>query len=131
MNARRVMVSWHGLPLLAAIALTACAVNFPIVIADGETRSSGATTVNGAIRIGSDARVEGDVVIETSTGTFERERPLRILVSGDSVIQGDVIVEDPAFEAQLFVREGGKVLGRVQNIEAVEEPPADASSDST
>ncbi len=221
MNIKGVRGAPYGLPLLVAIALTACIASSPIVIGDGETRSSAARTVNGAIRIGNDATVEGtcrsvngdliigdrarvaalstvngsisggegvvvggdidsinggvsfdtgsevmseistingsielvgssvvdvrtvngdvelrdgsmvrgDVVIEKTMGISDRSRPLRILVSGGSVIEGDVIVEDPDFEAQLIVRDGGKVLGRVQNIEVVEEPPAEVPSD--
>lgn len=205
------MAIWRVLPVFAAFALSGCAVNSPIVIADGATRSLGGNTINGGIHIGNDASVEGalrslngdlviedrarvaslstvngsiiggenvfvgenidsvnggvsfdagskvvgeistvngpvalvgtaaagirtvhgdielldgsviqeDVVIEASNGVSERVRPLRIVVSGNSVIHGDVIVEDPTLEAELIIRDGGKVFGRTQNIEAI------------
>jgi hypothetical protein len=83
-------------------------------------------TVHGDVELRNGSVVRGDIVIEKSTGNSDRPWPLRILVSGGSVIEGDVIVEDPEFKAQLIVRDGGKVLGRVQNIEVVEEPAAEA-----
>jgi DUF4097 and DUF4098 domain-containing protein YvlB len=80
------------------------------------------TTVNGDILLRDATRVGGDVVVEEVGGRRgKRPRPIRIELEGGSVIEGNVIVEDPENNpVELFLRDGSRVVGRVQGAEIVE-----------
>ena len=48
-----------------------------------------------------------------------KERPLEIEVTGGSTIEGDVVVERN-IDVRLILRDGGRVLGRVDGAEVIE-----------
>jgi hypothetical protein len=115
------------------------AVNGPVFLASG-ARATGVATVNGRIKLtGAEvdrdvmtvngdialldgSTVGGDVVIEEpDSGSSRRERPLRIELEDGSIVEGDVIVEDPEMPAELYLRGGSRVMGRIENAKVIEE----------
>ncbi len=77
-------------------------------------------TVNGSIGLHEQSVVKGDIVIEDKLGNSRRRHPLEIEITGGSVVEGDLIVEDQDLEVRVLLRDGGKVLGRVENAQIVE-----------
>ena len=79
-------------------------------------------TINGDIALTESARVGGDIVIEDrGNGSSRRERPLRIELEGGSTVEGNVLVEDKRIEVELYLRDGSRVLGRVEGAKLIEE----------
>ena len=44
---------------------------------------------------------------------------MTIELSGESVVEGDIIVEDRDIEVQVYLLDDSKVLGRVKNAEVI------------
>jgi hypothetical protein len=112
-----------ALPIaLVALGLTACgiSVNGPIEIADGETRSGGASTVNGSISVGHNATVEGGC--RTVNGNIDVGREARveqlqavngsIRVDDDSLVDGDI----EAVNGSISLRADARVNGRIRTV---------------
>jgi DUF4097 and DUF4098 domain-containing protein YvlB len=79
-------------------------------------------TVNGDIELSLATKVRGDIVIgNRGQGSDHRGAPLRIRVVDGSVVEGDVIVEDPGIKVELILSGGGKVLGRAEHATIVED----------
>jgi len=112
-------------------------VNGSLTIGTGGSVTADVSTVNGSIQvttseIGGDVvttngnvslldhtQVAGDIVVE---GKPPRNRePLEILITGDSVVQGDIIVRHPNRKVQVFLTEGGRVEGEIHDAEVVKE----------
>ena len=75
-------------------------------------------TVNGRVRLADRSVVAGDLVVVKKRGN-KRRRPLEIELEGGSVIEGDLIVEDPTIEVRVLVSGGSEIRGRVENAEVV------------
>ena len=94
---------------------------------NGRLRLSGATvhrelkTINGDITLEKQTTVKGDVVIEgRRRGQSEKWNQISIRVV-NSVVEGDIIVEDEDANVRVYLSEGGKVLGKIEKAEIVEE----------
>lgn len=77
-------------------------------------------TVNGDIALRDKSIVKGDVVIEDNMGDSKRDQPIKIEVTGGSSIEGDVLVKRDV-DVHLILRDGGKVLGKVDGAELIDE----------
>ena len=79
------------------------------------------STLNGDVRLDDGASVGGDVIVEDrGRGSDRRRRPLRIELSGDSVIHGNVIVEDDNTEVELILSGNSRVEGKVEGAEIIQ-----------
>jgi DUF4097 and DUF4098 domain-containing protein YvlB len=76
-------------------------------------------TVNGDIELRDNSIVKGNVVIKGKKDVSERERSIEIEVTGGSTIEGDVVVER-SVDVRLILRDGGKVLGKVDGAEVID-----------
>jgi hypothetical protein len=75
-------------------------------------------TVNGRVRLSENSVVAGDLIVVRKRGN-KRRRPLEIELDGGSVIEGDVIVEDPSIVVRVLLSGGSEIRGRVENAEVV------------
>ena len=66
-------------------------------------------TSNGDITLVNGTRVVGDVIIRGSKGRGSKSQT--ITVSGTSVVQGDIIINDADREVHLLLDDGGRVTG--------------------
>lgn len=94
---------------------------------NGRLRLSGVTverdlsSVNGDIILESQSSVKGDLVIEgRRRGRSNNLHEIRIRIV-NSVVEGDILVEDKDANVTVYLSEGGKVLGKIENAEVVEE----------
>lgn len=78
-------------------------------------------TVNGDIRLRKQSVVRGDIVIEKKLGNSRRRRPQRVEISGGSIVEGNLIVEDAELEVRVLLRDGGEIRGRIENAEVERE----------
>ncbi len=67
-------------------------------------------------------------MIEGKIVDTERSRPIEIEVAGGSVIEGDVLVKRNV-KVNVILRDGGKVLGRVDGAEVIDQNTAQPASD--
>ncbi|HET7844420.1 MAG TPA: hypothetical protein VFL14_09735, partial [Xanthomonadales bacterium] len=80
--------------------------------------AGGIETVQGDIRIGSGARVEGGILVEKPNNGWiswgKPQRPPRVVIEAGAVVEGDLRFEH---EVELYVHESAKV-GRIEGAEA-------------
>ena len=81
-------------------------------------------TVNGDIRLLNNSVVKGDVVIEGKFVSSGRSQTIDIEVAGGSIVEGDVVVRRDRVKVRLILRDGGKVLGKVDGAEIIDETAA-------
>ncbi|MFQ5602184.1 MAG: hypothetical protein ACE5HS_02835 [bacterium] len=77
------------------------------------------TTVNGNIVLDDESRLKGNVIIEGKRKNRSKQRVIKIKILNDSVVEGDIIVEDENVEVLVFLENGGNVLGKIENAEVV------------
>jgi DUF4097 and DUF4098 domain-containing protein YvlB len=77
-------------------------------------------TVNGNVTLEDSSTVKGDVVIEGRRRGGRSDNAITIRIV-NSVVEGDVIVEDADANVRVYLSEGGKVLGEITNAEVIEE----------
>ena len=65
--------------------------------------------------------MDGNIIIEEEWGDSERRKRLDISISNNSLVKGDIIVENDDIIVKVYLSEGGKVLGRIKNAEIIEE----------
>ncbi len=88
---------------------------------DGAEIERGVKTVNGDIEL-TGATVGGDIVIQENRGNGSgRQRSRRIELDEGSIVQGDVINEDPDVEVRVYLRAGSRIEGRTENVELIKE----------
>jgi DUF4097 and DUF4098 domain-containing protein YvlB len=75
-------------------------------------------TVNGRVRLSENSVVAGDLIVVKKRGN-NRQRPLEIELDGGSVIEGNLIVEDPSIEVRVLLSGGSEIRGRVENADVV------------
>ena len=73
------------------------------------------TTYNGNIMLRNNSRVKGNIVIEENRGWSRNQRRLTIDISRESVVEGDIIIEDDDIEVTVYISDGGKVEGNIDN----------------
>jgi hypothetical protein len=94
-------------------------VNGPIKLTGAEVDAN-VTTINGDITLRVGSTVGGDIVIEEARGNnSRRERPLEIELEGGSIVEGNVIVEDPDYPVRLYLRDGSRVMGKIEGAEVI------------
>ncbi len=78
------------------------------------------TTVLGNVSLLDHSVVNGDLVVKEAKGSSHKNRRLKIVLDDGSVVKGDVRVEDPDIQVQVYLSNGAKVEGRVIDAEVVE-----------
>ncbi len=78
------------------------------------------TTYNGDIRLADSSRVRGDIRIKSSKGN-EQPRQLRIEISENSIVEGDVTIKDRDLDVKVYLLQGGRVNGKITNAEIIRE----------
>jgi hypothetical protein len=76
---------------------------------------------NGDVSLWDKSVVKKDIIIKRSRGDSGRIRHLTIEISEDSLVEGDIVVQDSRIRAKVILSRGGRVLGRIRNAEVVEE----------
>lgn len=79
------------------------------------------TTYNGDIQLLDRSLIQGDIVVKRSKGDSHRRRQLRIDIAEESVVEGNIIVRDKTMDVKVILSEGGRVRGRIQDAEVIEE----------
>ncbi|MCK5699812.1 MAG: hypothetical protein KAI29_01605 [Cyclobacteriaceae bacterium] len=88
----------------------------------GTDIGEGITTYNGHIKLKEKSIVNGDIVIKKSKGNFinrifgKKRKELRIRLSGNSVVKGDIINMNEDKDVVLELDEGCRVEGKLINI---------------
>ncbi|MBN1350833.1 hypothetical protein JXJ21_15550 [candidate division KSB1 bacterium] len=77
------------------------------------------TTHNGDISLLDHSRVRESIIIKHSNGLSDRR--LKITIADDSLVEGDIIVEDDDIEVTVYLQRGGRVEGEIENAKVVEE----------
>ncbi len=77
-------------------------------------------TINGEITLEDQSRVRGDIVIEGKRRGFEDWNKLTIKIK-NSIVEGDIIVEDEDANVQVYLSDGGKVMGKIEHAEVINE----------
>lgn len=77
-------------------------------------------TINGEITLEDQSRVRGDIVIEGKRRGFEDWNKLRIKIK-NSLVEGDIRVEDADANVLVYLSDGGKVMGKIEHAEVIHE----------
>ncbi len=80
-------------------------------------------TLNGSIKLFDGSQVAGDIVIDSALGRSGRSSPVKIVISG-STVEGDVINENSRVEVRVYLRDGGTVAGKLEDVELIDENPS-------
>ena len=78
-------------------------------------------TTNGDITLEDNTKVKGDIVVEGKKGSGRDTSHLDIKISGNSVVEGKIIVKDRRRNVRVYLSNGGRVLGKVENAEVINE----------
>lgn len=89
-------------------------VNGPVNLTHAKTRRN-IETVNGHITLRDGAIVQGDIRIEGNKSKSGSQRPLVIRLEGESVVEGNIIVEDDDREVEVYLIDGSQVKGEIRN----------------
>jgi hypothetical protein len=101
-----------------SVADDVSSVNGRIQVATSEIGGDVVTT-NGNVSLLDHTQVAGNIIVK---GRTPRDgEPLEILITGASVVQGDIIVRHPDRKVQVFLTEGGRVEGEIHDAEVVKE----------
>lgn len=79
------------------------------------------TTHNSPIYLEDGSVVGGDILVKRSSGDLRSRRSLTINISGNSVVEGGIEVRDRDLEVKVYLSKGGKVKGKIDNAEVIEE----------
>jgi DUF4097 and DUF4098 domain-containing protein YvlB len=98
-------------------------VNGPVTL-DSATVTRSISTYNGNITLDNGSIVRGDIRIKKRRhghhdNGWEKDKPLIIEIMNGSTVQGDVIVADPEQKVDMILSGGGKVNGRIQNVNVI------------
>ena len=88
---------------------------------DSTTVKRDVITYNGDITLLKKCLVRGDITVKDSKGKSDHPRRVKIKISGESVVEGDVIVRDEDKEVRVYLSNGGKLNGRVRGAELIQE----------
>jgi DUF4097 and DUF4098 domain-containing protein YvlB len=78
------------------------------------------STINGDVDVRNGARVGGDIIVGERNGDFNQDEPIKITVSGDSVVEGNIINEEDDIEVEVHIEDGGRVMGKVEGATVIE-----------
>jgi DUF4097 and DUF4098 domain-containing protein YvlB len=105
-----------------AIADDVTTVNGSIQLARTEVRGN-LGTVNGSVTLEDGSRVAGNILIKGKSTRYRKKKAIEIDISGDSVVEGDIIVRHPSRDVKVILSGGGKVLGEIKGAEMIEAEP--------
>lgn len=71
------------------------------------------STYNGDILLLDRSRVRGDIVINRNRGKSSRWRHLKIEISDESEVEGDLIIKDRDIEVTVYLVRGGRIRGEI------------------
>lgn len=77
------------------------------------------TTVNGHIDLTEKSHLAGSIIIKDSHRTWTHRQPIEILIADDSVVDGDIRVQDDDLEVIVYLKDGGTVKGDIINAKVV------------
>ena len=83
---------------------------------DGTSVSGDVCTVNGNIELMDGAVVEGDIIIRDANSWSRRTRRISIYITGDSIVEGNIINEDRSAKVTVHLEDGSKVLGKMKRV---------------
>lgn len=78
-------------------------------------------TYNGSITLKDKSKVRNDIIIKSHDEKSDSQSPLQIKIMDDSVVEGDIIVEEEGIEVQVYLSGGGKVNGTIENAKVIKE----------
>lgn len=78
-------------------------------------------TFNGPVTLEEGTTVRGNIIVERTKSQHDRDKPLLIRITGDSVLEGDVVVDDPNQRVRIVLSAGGRVNGKVSRAEVIQE----------
>jgi predicted acyltransferase (DUF342 family) len=87
---------------------------------NGKVELTGATvardieTCNGDVTLRGQSIVEGNIIVRKHDDHSDHREHVEIRVADGSVVQGDVIVQDPDVDVTVYLSEGGAVQGQIQ-----------------
>lgn len=76
------------------------------------------TTVKGNISLADSSVTHGNMIVKNSKGGSRRS--LKIELSGGSVVEGDIMVQDQDANVEVYLLNGSKVSGEVKNAKIIE-----------
>ncbi len=79
------------------------------------------TLRSGKVDFKSSTVVDGDLVVDGTKKKAKSENPLEIFLSDQTVIRGNIIVEDPEREVILHIQGDARVEGTIENVIQSEE----------
>ncbi|MEM1181572.1 MAG: hypothetical protein AAGM22_24730, partial [Acidobacteriota bacterium] len=92
---------------------------------NGSIKLSGSTvernmkTINGSIKLYAGSRLLGDITIQKTRGRYNWSKALKIELRDGSVVEGDIINEDPDREVEVYLRDGSAVNGKIEGAEVI------------
>ncbi|MDZ7261275.1 MAG: hypothetical protein ONB05_04115 [candidate division KSB1 bacterium] len=78
------------------------------------------TTYHGNITLRDKSTLRGNIIVKRGKGSSEGRRRLRIKITEESVVEGNIMVRDRRMEVKVYLSSGGKVNGRIENAEVIE-----------
>ncbi|MFC1726815.1 hypothetical protein ACFL4T_14430 [candidate division KSB1 bacterium] len=79
----------------------------------GTTVDYNVSTYNGDILLLQRSIVRGDIIVKRNRGKSRRWREMKIEISGDSRVEGDIIIKDRDIDVVVYLSGDGKVLGNI------------------
>ncbi len=75
-------------------------------------------THNGDITLRNESRVFGDIFIEETKG--DNDKVLAIKITENSIVEGNIVVEDKGRRVEVLLLKGGKVLGNIKGAKVID-----------
>lgn len=76
-------------------------------------------TYNGPITLSNNSVVQRDIIIKDSKSRSDSRRPLKIRIEDGSIVEGDIIVRDEDKKVEVYLSDGGKIMGRIERAEVI------------
>lgn len=78
-------------------------------------------TTNGDITLEDNSKVKGDIVVQGKKGSGRDYHRLDIKISDNSIVEGRIIVKHRRRDVRVYLSNGGRVLGKVENAAVINE----------
>ncbi len=93
-------------------------VNGDIELDDTSVRRN-VSTYNGDIILSNRTRIKGDIIVKRNRGDHDQKSRLTIEIADGSVVEGDIIVRDRDIDVTVYLINGGKVEGKIEDAEVI------------